>query len=155
MNANRFQRLLKPVTDLVSANAVDPVLAEALKRRFPPGGETFDAIESACRDAIAQGWMCTQGGEGRRFGRVVEPCEATAGLSVDVVDLVDIVGPHHRHPTGEICMVMPVTEGARFDGTARGWCVYEPGSEHRPTVTDGEAIVLYMLPGGSIEFTGE
>ena len=52
-------------------------------------------------------------------------------------------------------MVMPVTDGARFDGVSRGWCVFEPGSDHRPTVTDGEAIVLYMLPEGSIEFTGE
>lgn len=24
-------------------------------------------------------------------------------------------GPHHRHPTGGICMVMPITPGARFD----------------------------------------
>ena len=45
-------------------------------------------------------------------------------------------------------MVMPVTEEARFDGVARGWRVFEPGSEHRPTVTNGEAIVLYMLPEG-------
>ena len=52
-------------------------------------------------------------------------------------------------------MVMPVTEGARFDSMARGWCMFEPGSEHRPTVTGGEAIVLYMLPEVRIEFTGE
>jgi hypothetical protein len=25
-----------------------------------------------------------------------------------VVDLKDIVGPHHRHPSGEVCMIMPV-----------------------------------------------
>ena len=99
--------------------------------------------------------MCAQGAPGRRFGRVIEPCEETGGLSVDVVDLENIEGPHHRHPTGEICMVMPITETARFDGTARGWCVFEPGSEHRPTVTDGEALVLYMLPDGKIEFTGQ
>ena len=91
--------------------------------------------------------------KGRRFGRVIESSAETGGLSVDVVDLENIVGPHHRHPTGEICMVMPVTEGARFDGNARGWCVFEPGSDHRPTVTDGEALVLYMLPDGKIEFT--
>lgn len=155
MNANDFRALLKPVTDFVSGSAVDSTLAEELNRRFPPGGETFDEIEKACHGAIAAGWMCTEGGEGRRYGRVVEPCEETGGLSVDVVDLVDIVGPHHRHPTGEICMVMPVDESARFDGMPRGWCVYERGSEHRPTVTNGEALVLYMLPQGRIEFTGE
>ncbi len=155
MNVNDFKTLLQPVTELVSGNAVDSTLAGELNRHFPAGGATFGAIEQACRDAIAEGWMCTQGGDGRRFGRVVEPCEATHSLSVDVVDLVDIVGPHHRHPAGEICMVMPVTEGARFDGVSRGWCVFEPGSEHRPTVTDGEAVVLYMLPEGRIEFTGD
>lgn len=99
--------------------------------------------------------MCSQGGSGRRFGRVIEAAPETHDLSVDVVDLIDIVGPHHRHPTGEICMVMPVTPEARFDGFPAGWCVNPPGSAHRPTVTGGEALVLYLLPGGQIEFTGE
>jgi hypothetical protein len=155
MNVDDLQKLLEPVTGFVSGQAVDAALADKLERRFPPGGETFDAIEAACHAAIADGWMCTQGAAGRRFGRVIEASEATGRLSVDVVDLENIVGPHHRHPNGEICMVMPVTEGARFDGNARGWCVFEPGSDHRPTVIDGEALVLYMLPDGSIEFTGQ
>ena len=42
---------------------------------------------------------------------------------------------------------------ALFDEKGRGWCVYEPESGHHPTVTNGEALVLYMLPGGHIEFT--
>jgi len=155
MNVESFQKLLRPITDFVSGQPVDSMLAENLNRRFPPDGEAFIAIEAACHDAIADGWMCVQGSAGRRFGRVIEPSEATGGLSVDVVDLVNIVGPHHRHPTGEICMVMPVTSGALFNGNARGWCVFEPGSDHRPTVTDGQALVLYMLPNGEIEFTGQ
>ncbi|MGD8419460.1 MAG: DUF4863 family protein [Gammaproteobacteria bacterium] len=155
MNVDDFQKLLEPVTDFASGQAVDPVLAGELNRRFPHDGETFRAIEAACHEAISAGWMCVQGSRGRRFGRVIEPGEATGRLSVDVVDLENIVGPHHRHPTGEICMIMPVTRGARFDGMDRGWCVFEPGSDHRPTVTDGEALVLYMLPDGKIEFTGE
>lgn len=153
MSVDRFQKLLKPVTDFVSNQAVDPALAEELNRRFPHSGKTFDAIEAACHKAISDGWMCVHGTTGRRFGRVIEPSAETGWLSVDVVDLENMVGPHHRHPTGEICMVMPVTKGARFDGTPRGWCVFEPGSDHRPTVTDGEALVLYMLPEGKIEFT--
>jgi hypothetical protein len=153
MNVVSFQELLRPVTDYVSSQTVNSALAEQLNRRFPPDNETFNAIEVACHKAIADGWMCTQGAAGRRFGRVIESCEATGRLSVDVVDLENIVGPHHRHPTGEICMIMPVTRGARFDGMGRGWCVFEPGSDHRPTVTDGEALVLYMLPDGEIEFT--
>jgi len=155
MNVDSFQELLKPVTDLVSSQVVDAALAGKLNRQFPSDGELFNAIEAACHRAISEGWMCAQGGAGRRFGRVVESSEETGRLSIDVVDLENIVGPHHRHPTGEICMIMPVTEAALFDGMERGWCVFEPGSAHRPTVTDGEALVLYMLPNGEIEFTGQ
>ena len=50
-------------------------------------------------------------------------------------------------------MIMPVDTEALFDGKGRGWCVYEPGSAHHPTVSNGEALVLYLLPGGHIEFT--
>ena len=153
MSVDCFQKLLKPVTDFVSSQAVDAALAGKLNRRFPHYDETFKTIEAACHQAISDGWMCMQGSKGRRFGRIIESNEETGGLSVDVVDLENIVGPHHRHPTGEICMIMPVTGDARFDGMARGWCVFEPGSDHRPTVTDGEAVVLYMLPDGKIEFT--
>ena len=155
MQVEQFQALLKPVTDFVSGQAVDLDLAEALNRRFAGDSEIFNAIEAACHAAIQEGWMCAQGSAGRRFGRVIEPRAETGRLSVDVVALKDIVGPHHRHPAGEICMVMPVTPEARFDGHPRGWCVFEPGSDHRPTVTGGEALVLYMLPEGRIEFTGQ
>ena len=155
MNVESFRGLLKPVTDFVSSRAVEAALADQLNQQFPPGGDTFEAIEAACHEAIAEGWMCAQGSAGRRFGRVIEPAEETGGLSVDVVDLENIVGPHHRHPTGEICMIMPITESARFDDMPRGWCVFEPGSAHHPTVTHGQALVLYMLPGGEIEFTGQ
>jgi hypothetical protein len=33
--------------------------------------------------------------------------------------------------------------------------VFEPGSDHCPTVTGGKALVLYFLPDGKIEFTGQ
>jgi hypothetical protein len=155
MNTQEFQSLLKPIINAVEGEAIDQDLARTLNERFPPGEEFFDTIENACHQAVSEGWMCAQGTEGRRFGRVIEPSEDTAMLSVDVVDLTNIVGPHHKHPTGEVCMIMPTTEEARFDGMGRGWCVYEPGSDHRPTVTNGEALVLYMLPHGRIEFTGK
>lgn len=153
MDVERFRTLIEPVAKAVAGRPLAAELGEALESRFPSDGAQFKAIEAACHEAIAAGWMCAQGGAGRRFGRVIEPAPQTSGLSVDVVDLTDIVGPHHRHPNGEICMVMPVTPGARFDGHGAGWKVYPPGSAHRPTVTDGRALVLYMLPDGSIEFT--
>ncbi len=154
MDIERFRELIAPLTEAIAGKAIDQRLAAELERRFPPRGEAFRAIEAACHEAIAAGWMCREGGAGRRFGRVIEPGPKSGGLSVDVVDLEDIVGPHHRHPTGEVCMIMPLTEGAAFDGHGAGWKVYQPGSAHRPTVTGGEALVLYMLPEGKIEFTG-
>jgi hypothetical protein len=149
-----FKSLMKPVMDAIAETGVTSDLEGKLNAAFPPDSETFRTIERTCHDAIAAGWMCTQGGEGRRFGRIIEPSQETHGLSVDVVDLTDIVGPHHRHPTGEVCMVMPVTKDAKFDGHGAGWCVNQPGSAHNPTVTDGRALVLYLLPEGKIEFTG-
>ena len=77
------------------------------------------------------------------------------GFSVDVVHMKDVVGPHHRHPKGEIDLIMPVVGKAKFDNHEAGWVVYGPDSDHRPTVTDGTALVLYLLPGGEIEFTGQ
>jgi hypothetical protein len=153
MNQDQFQSLIQPVMDAVSGKAIDQQLAADLNRDFPAGGEAFKAIQTACHDAIEAGWMCAQGEQGRRFGRVIKPAPETHDLSVDVVQLKDIVGPHHSHPTGEVCMTMPVTQSAKFDGQGAGWCVNEPGSAHSPTVTDGEALVLYLLPGGEIIFT--
>jgi hypothetical protein len=50
-------------------------------------------------------------------------------------------------------MIMPVTPRAKFDGRGAGWLVYGPDSGHSPTVSDGRALVLYLLPQGAIEFT--
>jgi Domain of unknown function (DUF4863) len=153
MNQQQFTVLIKPVMETIAGQKIDQTLADDLSRRFPAGGEMFKSIEAACHDAIAAGWMCNRGAEGRRFGRIIEPTPETNDLSVDVVQLKDVVGPHHSHPKGEICMTMPITPSAKFDGKGAGWCVYDPGSAHNPTVTDGEALVLYLLPEGQIEFT--
>jgi len=154
MTPETFADLMKPVFDTVAGGPLDDELAARLNEAFPAGGAEFRRIEAACQAAIEAGWMCAQGGEGRRFGRVIEAGPESHDLSVDVVDLVDIVGPHHIHPTGEVCLTMPQNDGAEFDGAGAGWCVNTPGSEHFPTVTGGRALVLYLLPGGEIEFTG-
>jgi hypothetical protein len=67
----------------------------------------------------------------------------------------DLAGPHHRHPNGEIDMIMPQTDGAQFDGQGEGWMVYAADTAHQPTVSNGRAIILYLLPDGAIEFTGQ
>jgi hypothetical protein len=75
------------------------------------------------------------------------------GYSIDVVDMNEVAGPHHTHPNGEVDLIMPTEGDARFDGRGAGWLVYPAGSSHRPTVSGGRAFVLYLLPGGAIEFT--
>lgn len=152
-NAAGLAELMKPVLAIIADAGIDDGLERDLNEKLPPQSAAFKAIEAACHDGITAGWMCAEGAEGRRFGRVIEATPQSADLSVDVVDLTDIVGPHHRHPTGEICMIMPVSDGALFDGRGVGWCVNPPESGHRPTVSGGRALVLYLLPHGEIDFT--
>lgn len=153
MTKAAFADLLQKVIGAMAGKPIDARLADHLNTLFPPQSATFQAIEKACHQAIAAGWMCAQGVPARRFGRVIEPSAANDHFSVDVVDLTAFVGPHHRHPKGEICLVMPVDATARFDGNPAGWCVYPPGSAHHPTVTAGRALVLYLLPDGLIDYS--
>ena len=148
-----FQQLVAPVARYAEGRAVDAALQADLNQKFPAESETFRLIREACHAGIAAGWLCTQGDAKRRYGRIFEPGDATHGFSVDVVDITDLVGNHHRHPTGEIDMIMPVTPQAKFDGNGAGWLVYAPGTGHRPTVTAGRALILYLLPEGRIEWT--
>ena len=99
------------------------------------------------------GWLCNREAAAFVMAGSLRPCRKLTAFSVDVVDMKDIAGPHHVHPNGEIDLIMPLTEGATFDGHPAGWCVYGPGSAHRPTVANGQALVLYLLPQGAIEFT--
>jgi hypothetical protein len=148
-----FRQLLVPVTAFAQGKRLDATLQRELNLQFPPAGELFQRVVQACHAGIAAGWMCSEGDSKRRFGRIFEAAEATHGFSVDVVDITDLVGNHHRHPTGEIDMIMPVTPEAKFDGNGAGWLVYAPGTGHRPTVTAGRALILYLLPEGKIEWT--
>ncbi|MFA7280462.1 MAG: DUF4863 family protein [Sterolibacterium sp.] len=148
-----FTRRVAEVTAAIAGQALDQTLQARLNAQYPAGGDFFREIHLACEAAMQAGWMCQQGEGARRFGRIVQPSPATHGFSIDVVDLTDIIGPHHRHPTGEIDMIMPLTSTARFDGRGEGWLVYPPNSAHRPTVSAGRALILYLLPNGEIEFT--
>ena len=148
-----FRQLLVPVTAFAQGRQLDAGLQRELNLQFPPAGEAFQRIVKACHVGIAAGWMCSQGDRKRRFGRIFEAGEVTHGFSVDVVDITNLVGNHHRHPSGEIDMIMPVAPEAQFDGNGAGWLVYAPGSGHRPTVNAGRALILYLLPEGKIEWT--
>ena len=153
MSVEDFTAMIARVTGYVAGRPLDAALAHDLNDSLPGDGADVAAIARACREAIRDGWMCSRAAGGIRYGRVVKPGPATHGYSVDVVEMDDVVGPHHRHPNGEIDLVMPVDAAARFDGHGAGWVVYGPDSAHSPTVTGGRAIVLYLLPQGAIAFT--
>ncbi|OZI77500.1 DUF4863 family protein [Bordetella genomosp. 12] len=149
----QFHALMREVTDQIGAADLDQTLEDRLNRDLGADSELYQRIFEACRQGIAAGWMCKYEGGGIRYGRVIKPDAALAGYSVDVVDMNDLAGPHHRHPQGEIDLVMPLSDAARFDGRGAGWLVYGPDSAHSPTVRGGQALVLYLLPAGAIEFT--
>jgi hypothetical protein len=152
MTPGDFRKLVRNVTSAIEGAPLDGALERRLNESFPPQGETFRGLEAACQQGIAGGWMCTQGGGKRKFGRIFEPAADLSGFSVDVVDIDDLVGNYHRHPRGEIDLIMPVTPGATFDARGPGWLVYQPGSGHRPTVKRGRVVILYLLPEGRIEW---
>jgi Domain of unknown function (DUF4863) len=153
MEPAQFAQLVGTITSDIAGKPLDARLESELNAAYPSDSATFRNVFEACRTAIAAGWMCNREASGIKFGRVVKPGDATHGFSVDVVEMDDIVGPHHRHPNGEIDLVMPLDRDARFDGHGAGWVVYGPDSAHNPTVTGGKALILYLLPGGAIDFT--
>nr|WKF56581.1 hypothetical protein HUO10_001040 [Paraburkholderia busanensis] len=153
MSPHEFQRLLAGVTAELAGRPLDGALAAWLNDTWPAHGDTFRTLADACRTGVAEGWLCGREAGGIRYGRIFKARPDTHGFSVDVVQMKNIAGPHHVHPHGEIDLIMPLTEGATFDGHPAGWCVYGPGSAHRPTVANGDALVLYLLPQGAIEFT--
>ena len=151
--AQRFVDLVAEVAAAVSGHPLDCALEQRLNRDYPPTGAWFREMSALCRTGCEQGWLCSREAGGIRYGRPIKPGPQTEQFSVDVVDMNNIAGPHHAHPGGEIDLVMPLEGDPAFDGTRQSWKVYEPGSAHRPTVTGGRALVLYLLPEGQIEFT--
>lgn len=153
MTPEKFASLVAAITARIAGLPLDGRLEAKLNSELPAGGMEFNQLFDACQAAVAAGWMCNREAAGVKFGRVVKPTEATHGFSVDVVEMCDLKGPHHRHPKGEIDMIMPLDATAKFDGRGKGWLVYPPDSAHHPTVSEGRALVLYLLPEGAIEFT--
>jgi hypothetical protein len=155
MDENTFAALMGRLTREIAGAPIGTSLEMHLNADHGTGSDLFEAIFDACKIGVKEGWMCNREGGGIRYGRVLKATETTHGFSVDVVDMENMVGPYHVHPNGEIDLIMPLTPGACFDANPAGWCVYEPGSGHRPTVTKGRALVLYLLPQGAIDFTPE
>ncbi len=153
MTPDEFRADVARLTAELAGRALDADLDAWLNREHGVGSATYRTLEAGCRAGVAAGWLCNRDGGGIRYGRIFKPAPDLHGFSVDVVDMHDVAGPHHVHPNGEIDLIMPIDGDARFDGRPAGWLVCPPGSAHRPTVTQGRALVLYLLPDGRIEFT--
>jgi Domain of unknown function (DUF4863) len=153
MSLSSFRRSISALTAQIAGRPLDAALERWLNETHGPGTPAYEALKNECLQGAAEGWLCQREAGGIRYGRVFAAEDDLARFSVDVVDMQDVVGPHHRHPQGEIDLLMPTEGDARFDTRPAGWCVYPPGSAHRPTVSSGRAFVLYLLPEGQIEFT--
>ena len=153
MSKQLFHQQLAGLTAALAGRPLDSALDDWLNTNHGPESATYAQLRQSCLQGVAEGWLCEREHGGIRYGRVFKAEDALHRFSVDVVDMQDIKGPHHAHPSGEIDLIMPLEEGAAFDGRPAGWCVYPPGSAHHPTVTAGRALVLYLLPEGQIEFT--
>ncbi len=153
MSKSEFREQIRGLTDQLAGRELNQALQTWLNAEHGPGSDTYDQLEQACRKGMAEGWMCGHEAGGIRYGRVFKPEGDLQDFSVDVVDMNNCAGPHHSHPTGEIDLVMPLEGDALFDDNPAGWVVYPAGSAHRPTISNGRALVLYLLPEGSIEFT--
>ena len=153
MSQASFRAALSELAAELAGRPLDDTLDAWLNLHHGADSPTFTRLAEAIRTGVAEGWLSQREGGGIRYGRVFKAEDALSRFSVDVVDMRDIAGPHHTHPNGEIDLIMPLEGDATFDGHTAGWCVYPPGSAHHPTVAQGRALVLYLLPEGQIQFT--
>ena len=153
MSKAEFREQIQSLTSQLAGRELNQDLQQWLNAEHGPDSDTFRQLAEACRQGVDEGWLCQHEAGGIRYGRVFKPEADLQGFSVDVVDMNDCAGPHHRHPTGEIDLVVPLEGDAKFDDNPAGWVVYAADTAHIPTVTDGRALVLYLLPDGRIEFT--
>ena len=148
-----FKAQLAALTAQPAGRALDSQPDDWLNTHGGAHSSAYAELEAACQAGVAAGWLCNREGGGIRYGRIFKATPELHGFSVDVVDTHDVIGPHHTHPLGEIDFVMPLEGDALFNERSAGWAVHPPGSAHRPTVSQGRALVLYLLPEGQLQFT--
>lgn len=143
----------RPLIDAAAGvNVADPATARAeLERRLDPRGETARNLGAGLRTLLDSGKIADRGAPPVRWSRVAKAGPETRDLSIDVV-LMTGAGPRHGHPGGEVNFCLALEGTPRFDGQEPGWVVFPPGSSHVPTVEGGTMLIVYLLPGGQIEF---
>jgi len=151
---DQYRQLLSDLTSQLHGRELDDALDIWLNQEYPPGSTLYEKLKKLTLVGVEEAWLCQREGAGIKYGRIFKPADDLHGFSVDVVDMENIAGPRHIHPFGEIDLIMPIDSEALFDGRPAGWMVTPPNSEHAPTVSNGRAYVLYLLPQGQIQFTG-
>ncbi len=144
---------LAPLLDFVAGlDLSDPTAARAqLERAYPLEGVFLRELRAAMEAGVAAGTLCQNGESPVRWSRMFKASPESRGFSADAV-LMSAPGPRHRHPNGEVDLCFALDGAPRFDGNPPGWTVYPPESAHVPTVSGGTMLILYLLPGGAIEF---
>lgn len=155
MSQDRFNSLIGDIADKIAEKPLNDNLATFLNANWPKDGDVFSELTDLCAQGEQEGWLMSREAGGIKFGRAVKPGSSAGQFSVDVVRMKDVKGPHHVHPNGEIGAVIPIAGAPKFDAFPEGWYVYASGTAHHPTVSGGDAYVLYLLPEGAIEFTGQ
>lgn len=155
MSAEEFSMLIGGIAARLEGLPLDDAMSDFLNKEYGTDSADFQRLATLCAEGERDGWLMEREAGGIKFGRAIKPGAAAGGFSVDVVRMKDVKGPHHVHTTGEIGAIMPLDGAPKFDGFEPGWYVYPPGSDHHPTVSGGDAYVLYLLPDGAIEFTGK
>jgi hypothetical protein len=143
-----LQELERLLPALQAADPADPRRAEtALEGACPRGSLRASRIEALARVGVRDGWLLPRSAGPRvRFGRLAKDL---GGYTVDFV-LMEGPAAGHTHPNGEINLGFRWSGDPRFDGRPTGWVVFPPGSHHVPTVTGGEMLLVYFLPGGQV-----
>lgn len=146
--------MLAPISRRVSSLDLSDARAaeQELHRSFPPDSEDMRRLAGEVHKAAAEGRICDRGEEGLRYSRVLKPEQDQAGCSVDAVLMEDSAGPPHTHTKGEVCLCLPESGEARFEGRSDPWIVLPPGSRHVPRVEGGRMLILYWWPEGAVKW---
>lgn len=145
---------LRPIFAAIKGRPLDASLEFILNRNFGVASSAHESLTRLLCAGVEEGWVAYAPvpGAGYSRGRIADPSEETAGLSVESGLLSSVKGQYHCHTRGEIDLVVPMESSARWCGHGAGWVVYPPLSEHFPTTTGGKALILYFLPNGEIEY---
>lgn len=130
----------------------DPEAARAeLVRRLDPASEDARDLGRELVGLFEAGRVADRGDWPVRWGRVSKAVPETLDHSIDVVVMTG-AGPAHRHPGGEVNWCVPMEGEPTFEGCGEGWVVMPPDSVHVPAVEGGKMLIVYLLPGGRMEF---